>query len=205
MGCGPVAQTVVDAPGVGMRHIDARLEQLATMEQHGLVQRVGDRRGVRPDQAAGPELDAAEVAGDHRDHVGEAAPAQHLQHGDPGCAGGLSIVRGSCLIPGDAGHHRGAVVAGVPVLPADGRDHLVRLSHGPDRDQMRDEARLLHDELVRDGGGDRVGVGACHDGGWMPVFIGTARSGARGPSARRVPERAAERAGRGRPRGPPQR
>lgn len=74
--------------------------------------------GVRPHQPAGAELDAAEVANDHGDHVGEAGADEDVEHRAAGRAGGLAVVGGPLDAVGsghlvDVGR---AVVAGIGVL-----------------------------------------------------------------------------------------
>src|SRR5690606_40293219 len=90
----------------------------------------------------------AEVPGDHRDHVRHLVAAQHLQHRDPGRAGGLAVIAGllhPAVVPD---HERRAVVPGLVVELAALQDDITSLVLGAHPLQCAQETGLLHLELV---------------------------------------------------------
>src|SRR5690606_37673453 len=85
----------------------------------------------------------AEVPGDHRDHVRHLVAAQHLQHRDPGRAGGLAVIAGllhPAVLPD---HERRAVVPGLVVELAALQDEITSLVLGAHPLQCAQETGLL--------------------------------------------------------------
>ena len=114
--------------------------------------------GIGAGQAAGPQQDPAEVAGDDHADIGEVFPLEDLQNGAAGGTAGLAVIRetGEIILPQTVGV---AVMAGLPVAGAHRFDEGGGLLLGGDGGNVTDEAAFFLDEFILGRGGDGAVAG----------------------------------------------
>ena len=115
-----------------------------------------DAVGIRANQAAGAQLDPAEIAHHRRQDAVEVLMAQHFEHRSAGRAARLAVIDRGRLPAGQQGP---ADVVGVRMLVAQPGDDLQCLRATGRRPDAADEAALLDDEFAADLGGERLGHG----------------------------------------------
>src|SRR5690606_7012799 len=142
------AQVVLDLPGALVVDGDGDQAAPAPGDRADGVQGLADGAAVRAEEAAGAQFDPAVGAGGGGGDVAHLAAQQHLEHGHAGGAAGLSVVVGLLdggVGPDDVGP---AVVGGVGVLLAHGRDEVLRLLLGGRRGEGAQEAGAVDLGLV---------------------------------------------------------
>ena len=105
--------------GIVQLHVQLHSGHFFRQGQGGQV--LAHRILIGAHQTAGAQFDAAEPARDHHGDLAHAAMQQHLQHGTPGRAVRLAVVREAHLaaVARRSGHEGPAIVGGVSVFGAD--------------------------------------------------------------------------------------